>query len=322
MGGYHGVEHALIGLYPLISICDRNDLAGISTQAHHELGGPAVFIYDSYQGGLGLAESGIGMLDRLFKMTFHHVRDCPCRTGCPRCIQSPKCGAGNEPLDKEAVIVLFTSLNGQLKELDNMQKNIPFLPGKVSQDIDNVKTQKDENHLFHPVVFDIETQLSADEVGGWKNAHKMKIAVAVLQDLVAGEFEVYHEKDTPQLIRRLEHASKVIGFNSEGFDFKVLKGYSKALPPFKSLDLLQVIKQKLGHRLSLDQVASATLGSSKTADGLQSLIWWKEGRIDLITEYCKKDVEITGRIYKFGVEMGYILYRHRSGIEARVPVDW
>ena len=106
--------------------------------------------------------------------------------------------------------------------------------------------------------------------------------------------------------------------------YKVLSGYTgvdyrQRLP---TLDLLQKIREKLGFRLSLNHVAQETLGVEKSADGLQSLEWVKQGRLDLVEDYCRKDVEILRDLYLFGRRMGHIFYLDRDGRKVKLPVDW
>ncbi|HKQ60764.1 MAG TPA: DEAD/DEAH box helicase, partial [Candidatus Polarisedimenticolaceae bacterium] len=102
MGGIHAAEHAMIGLFPLLAIADRDDVGGISYTGHPQLGAPAVFVYDGVPGGAGLAAQGFHDLEPLIARTLELIAGCPCEAGCPACIQSPKCGNGNKPLDKAA----------------------------------------------------------------------------------------------------------------------------------------------------------------------------------------------------------------------------
>lgn len=110
-GGLHGAEHAIIALMPLHVICDRWDIGGLSTPAFGEEGTPAVFVYDAYEGGIGLAEKAFALLPDLFASARELVRDCRCESGCPSCIYSPKCGNDNQPLDKEATIRILQDLS-------------------------------------------------------------------------------------------------------------------------------------------------------------------------------------------------------------------
>ena len=109
-GGLHGAEHALIALMPLHVMCDRWDIGGLSTPSFGENGEPTIFVYDGYEGGIGLAEKAFTLLPALFLSAYELVRDCPCRKGCPSCIYSPKCGNDNVPLDKEATVKILCDL--------------------------------------------------------------------------------------------------------------------------------------------------------------------------------------------------------------------
>jgi DEAD/DEAH box helicase domain-containing protein len=109
-GGLHAVEHAAIGVLPLFALCDRNDIGGISTPLHPDTGRPQVFIHDGHPGGVGISEHGYDVIDELWKTTLEVVSECPCESGCPSCIQSPKCGNNNQPLDKEVAKLLLRDI--------------------------------------------------------------------------------------------------------------------------------------------------------------------------------------------------------------------
>lgn len=100
-GSLHAAEHAMIGVLPLFALCDRNDIGGVSTPLHPDTRQPQVFIYDGHPGGIGIAEMGYQMVGQLWNATLGVVTECPCDDGCPSCIQSPKCGNNNYPLDKD-----------------------------------------------------------------------------------------------------------------------------------------------------------------------------------------------------------------------------
>ena len=112
-GGLHATEHAAIALLPLFALCDRNDIGGVSTPFHLDTGKAQIFIYDGYPGGIGIAEKGYEIIDELWAATLKAIEECPCRDGCPACIQSPKCGNNNEPLDKKAARVILEELLGK-----------------------------------------------------------------------------------------------------------------------------------------------------------------------------------------------------------------
>ncbi|MDD4984849.1 MAG: DEAD/DEAH box helicase [Dehalococcoidales bacterium] len=112
-GGLHAVEHAAVGILPLFALCDRNDIGGVSTLLHPDTGRAQIFIYDAHPGGIGIAEKGFDLTGELWQTTLRLIKECPCQEGCPSCIQSPKCGNNNKPLDKHAAMVLLESLTAE-----------------------------------------------------------------------------------------------------------------------------------------------------------------------------------------------------------------
>jgi len=176
----------------------------------------------------------------------------------------------------------------------------------------------------HRILFlDIETQRSAEEVGGWHNKHLMRVATAVAYDSQEDAFEVYGEDRVHDLITKLQTADLIVGFNIEDFDYNVLRGYSSfrfaQLPTF---DILKEISKQLGYRLSLNHLAHKTLNQKKSADGLQSLQWFKEGKIAEVIAYCRQDVQITQNLFLFGLANGYLLFETKTGQLVRLPVEW
>ncbi|MCX6029980.1 MAG: DEAD/DEAH box helicase [Chloroflexi bacterium] len=113
LGGIHAVEHAAIGILPLFAMCDRWDIGGLSTPNHPDTDAAQVFIYDGFPGGVGIAEKGFDLLPELWSATLDVIEKCPCPSGCPSCVQSPKCGNFNEPLDKKAATVILRELLGR-----------------------------------------------------------------------------------------------------------------------------------------------------------------------------------------------------------------
>ncbi|GIT64498.1 MAG: hypothetical protein Ct9H300mP23_01250 [Nitrospinota bacterium] len=171
--------------------------------------------------------------------------------------------------------------------------------------------------------FDLETQKSADEVGGWGNIHKMRLAVGVVWDSIDQDYFVYEEKDAKTLVEKLRTADPVIGFNVIGFDYTVFQPYSDFdLQEINTFDMLVDVKKLLNFRLSLNHLGQHTLNAKKSADGLMSLQWYKEGKIDKIIHYCKQDVEITRDLFLYGEEHGYVNYQSRSGNPLQLEVNW
>lgn len=173
------------------------------------------------------------------------------------------------------------------------------------------------------VYFDLESQKLFEEVGG-RDPSRLLLACGVTWSTARNDFAVYWEKDAAALVAELKAADRVIGFNIISFDYQVLKPYApdENFRAFKSTDMLQDIFRALGFRLSLDSIAKATLGAKKSADGLQSVAWFKNGELDKVAEYCKADVDITRRVYEFGRENGYVHYYSKLGSKLKVSVNW
>ena len=193
-------------------------------------------------------------------------------------------------------------------------------PEKDKLDSEIVPKASNEHRILY---FDLETQKSADDVGGWGNIHEMKLAVGVVWDSCEQEYFSYLEGAASQLVTKLRTADLVVGFNVKKFDYGVLQPYADFdLDEITTFDMLIDVNKKLGHRLSLNHLAENTLNAEKSADGLVSLQWYKEGKIDKIIEYCKQDVEITRDLFLYGESHGYVKYSTRSGVAKDLKVDW
>jgi DEAD/DEAH box helicase domain-containing protein len=265
MGGIHATEHAIIGLFPLLAIADRGDVGGISYTGHPQLGAPAVMIYDGVPGGAGLAEQGFAELETLLARTLELVDDCPCEDGCPGCIHSPNCGNGNKPLDKNAARLVLRALAGQeslaalgveagedrdpaplRREVDppavmpdgsrpprkhgitragNVEAGEPAVAPPVPAAAPAIRTAPGVGE--NVVIFDLETQRSAQDVGGWSNSDRMGLALAVVCDLRRDVWRTYYETDVHRLLLDLVMADRVVGFNIDRFDLAVLSAYSE-----------------------------------------------------------------------------------------------
>ena len=142
------------------------------------------------------------------------------------------------------------------------------------------------------VYFDLETQRTANDAGGWNRKQEMGMSVGVTYSTATGEYCVYPEKRVNALIDQLMRADLVIGFNIINFDYEVLLAYTilDLKTHIRTLDLMVDLEAKLGHRLALDSIAQATLGVGKTSDGLEAIRWWREGKVVEIAEYCCFDV--------------------------------
>jgi DEAD/DEAH box helicase domain-containing protein len=314
-------------------------VGGICYPVHPQIEKPAIFIYDGYPGGVGLAEYGFGRLEALLDKTLSLIQDCSCLDGCPSCVHSPKCGSGNKPLDKRAAQFILEWLLGRgtvgaqegearrKQHVPRLEEVAPAAPEWMESEA--VAQARHPVWLMealsrHRILFlDLETQRSAEEVGGWQNKHLMRLAVAVIYDSQEDSFSVFQEGEVHDLIAKLKTADLVIGFNIVDFDYQVLKGYSPfRFSDLKTFDILQEVSRHLGYRLSLNHLAHKTLNMEKTADGLQSLQWFKEGKIAEVTAYCQKDVEITRDLFLFGLANRHLLFETKQGQRVRLPVDW
>jgi|SRR2546421_4715903 len=173
------------------------------------------------------------------------------------------------------------------------------------------------------VYFDLETQKSADEVGGWDKISQMGMSIGVTYNTARGNYMIYGEKQVDDLIRELQRADLVVGFNHIRFDFEVLHGYTAYdLRQLPTLDMMVDLQNRLQHRLSLDSIATATFGVEKTAEGLQAIQWFRQGRLLEIAEYCCYDVKLTRLVHEYGAHNRHLHYHNRFGKKLTVPVSW
>jgi DEAD/DEAH box helicase domain-containing protein len=173
------------------------------------------------------------------------------------------------------------------------------------------------------VYFDLETQKAAEEVGGWNHISKMGMSVGVTFSTARGDYKIYGEKQVNDLIVDLQRADLVVGFNILRFDYEVLHGYTSFdLRQLPTLDMMVELQNTLNHRLSLDSIATATFGVEKTAEGLQAIRWFKDGRLAEIAEYCCYDVKITKLVHEYGQRHKQLHYSNRFGKKMAVPVGW
>lgn len=173
------------------------------------------------------------------------------------------------------------------------------------------------------VYFDLETQKSAEEVGGWDKISRMGMSVGVTFSTARAEYRVYGENQVNDLLTELQRADLVVGFNVLRFDYEVLHGYTILdLRQLPTLDMMVDMAGTIQHRLSLDAIAVATFGVEKTAEGMQAIDWFKQGKLFEIAEYCCYDVKLTKLIHEHGVRHRQLHYHNRFGNKLTVPVKW
>ncbi len=170
------------------------------------------------------------------------------------------------------------------------------------------------------VIFDLETQNLFQDVGS-NDPTDLDISVGTFYD---SETEIYTTVsiDELQLVWPiLERADALVGYNSNHFDIPLLnKYYPGDLTHIKSIDLLEEIRKSIGRRLRLDSVAEATIGAKKSANGLQAVRWWREGKIDEIKKYCEQDVRVTKKVFDYALKNGHVKFKdgHRK---REIPLD-
>lgn len=174
------------------------------------------------------------------------------------------------------------------------------------------------------LIFDVETQREFNEVEGRK-PELLGVSVCGVYSYENDRYEAYLEADlSTKLALRLQAAELLIGFNIRRFDLPVLQPYLPyPITTLPVLDIMEEMVKNLGHRVSLESIAQATLGRGKSGSGLDALRWFKEGRFDLITKYCLDDVKLTKEVYDYGKEHGRLFVASRfSDEKLQVPVFW
>ena len=166
---------------------------------------------------------------------------------------------------------------------------------------------------MNEIVFDIETQNTFSDVNN--DFKKLRISCVSIYRYETDSYESFEEHELGKLWPILEKADRVIGFNSGHFDLPVMNNYYLGdLLKFPHLDLMESVKESLGFRLKLNDIAQATLdGVEKSAEGLQAIRWWKEGKIDEIKKYCEQDVRVTKEVYEFGKKNKQLFYKSLTG---------
>ncbi len=174
------------------------------------------------------------------------------------------------------------------------------------------------------VVFDIETKNAFDDVGGRDGQANLGISVLGSYDYEDGGFKIYEEGELGRFAERLQRKPLLVGFNSRRFDTPILQTYMKFdLKRIPQLDIMEELVRALGHRVSLDSCALATLGQGKSGSGLDAIKYYREGRMEELKKYCLDDVRITRDLFEYGAAHGEILYTPKFGAgRARAPVRW
>lgn len=170
------------------------------------------------------------------------------------------------------------------------------------------------------VVFDLETQNYFSDVGS-NDPVGLDISVACFYDSETDKYTALSVDELSAAWPIIEHADALVGYNSNHFDIPLLnKYYPGDLRSIKSIDILESIKNSLGRRLRLDSVAEATVGTKKSADGLQAVRWWREGKIDEVKKYCTQDVKVTKKVFDYALKHGHVKFKDGSR-KREIPLD-
>lgn len=174
------------------------------------------------------------------------------------------------------------------------------------------------------IVLDLETKRTFDEAGG-RNPADLGVTVIGTYSYGTGEYRAFEEKEIAELEQLLSETSRIIGFNIHRFDFPVLQPYCKRLDlsDIPSFDLLEELEKILGHRVSLQSVARATLNQGKSGTGLDAIEFYRRGEMEKLKKYCLDDVRLTREVYEFGKKFGHVYYQSKDGTtRLKVEVQW
>lgn len=171
----------------------------------------------------------------------------------------------------------------------------------------------------YPVILDLETKKTFREESDPK---KLGISVVAIYDYADGQGKTFREHEISKLFPILENCSYIIGYNITSFDVPVLQGYYPGdVGIFAQFDIMEDVRQQIGRRIGLNDLASTTLGIKKSGHGLMAIDYYKEGKWDELCKYCLDDVLITRDVFEHGIEKGYVMYKNERGI-INIEVDW
>lgn len=175
--------------------------------------------------------------------------------------------------------------------------------------------------MLKKLVLDLETQNSFEDVGGRGKNHLLKVSVCGVYDYSTGQYKIYEEHELMKLAPILQSADQVIGFNIKNFDFSVLQPYMNfSLDEIPTYDILEEIEKVIGYRVKLEAVAQGTLGTGKSGNGLEAVLYYRNGRMDELKRYCLDDVKVTKGVYDFALKNQKLLFRDYFSIK-ELPIE-
>lgn len=174
------------------------------------------------------------------------------------------------------------------------------------------------------IVFDLETKKEFAEIGGREHPELLGVSMLCAYSYNEDKFSAFEEHELKEFEKLIQNAGLIVGFNIRSFDLPVLQPYLKTnLKKINALDMMDGVVNSAGFRVSLDNLIRTTIGLAKSANGLQALEWFRQGKIQEVKDYCLKDVEVTKKLYEFGKENGFVKFVSRYSSEPRVlKIDW
>lgn len=178
------------------------------------------------------------------------------------------------------------------------------------------------NNKF-PIVFDVETQYSFEEVGGRDQFDKLKVSVVGVYNYADNQYAAFEESQMDEFEKMYRNASLIIGFNINAFDLPVIAPYFKgSFSDIPVLDLIKDIEIVLNRRVGLDALGMGTLGQGKSGHGLEALQWFRNGEVEKVKKYCLDDVRLTKDLYEYGKKYEQVFAKSKDGYTQAIPVRW
>ena len=295
-GGLHGAEHALIGLFPLHTMCDRFDIGGLSTNYHEDTQEATIFIYDGYEGGIGITEKAVDVFVDLLKSTIDLLENCNCKSGCPACIYSPKCGNDNKPLHKNATKYILTYMCKLISNKQGVEREIIEEAVEENEDNDVEELFGEALELFNEKNYSaskdiLNSILTIDK----KHVNSLALMAKILYEQEQKDISLYFVKKVLAIDRSNEMANELdVLMSSKEPDQTVSE-------EFESLDDIDVMYEEAydlyvqGDLETSSEILEKILNfDDRNADALalMGLIYYNSGIFPKAVEYYRKASKI------------------------------
>ena len=297
-GGLHGAEHALIGLFPLHTMCDRFDIGGLSTNYHEDTQEATIFIYDGYEGGIGICEKAVEVFVDLLKSTLDLLNNCDCQSGCPACIYSPKCGNDNKPLHKNATKYI---LEYMCKIISNEDSAVHE---KINEEV-VAKTVLNEEDIQFSDALDLydkkDFSQAKDILNNILNANRNHV------DALSLMAQILYEQDQNDISKMfLKRALAIDNTNDRANELEVLLNNKESFNRDADIEISTLDDEEVRYEEAYDLYEQGDLETSfeileklvdfdsKNADALalMGLIYYQSGMFPKAVEYFKKAYKI------------------------------